>query len=53
MGEAGEGQNDYVIKPRRWVLSRSRQFRDRLPNSRIADEQLPEIPFIRFADDSR
>src|SRR3712207_2141522 len=50
MGEAGEGQN-ITHQQKKMGETHLREFRDRfqLP---IADEQLAEVPFLRFADDS-
>jgi pyruvate dehydrogenase E1 component len=50
MGEAGEGQNITHQQKKRGEAA-LKEFRDRfsLP---IGDEQLAEIPFVRFAEDS-
>ena len=50
MGEAGEGQN-ITHQQKKMGEHALREFRDRfsLP---ISDEQLTEIPFLRFAEDS-
>jgi pyruvate dehydrogenase E1 component len=50
MGEAGEGQN-ITHQQKKMGEANLREFRDRfgLP---ISDEQLAEVPFIRFPDDS-
>jgi pyruvate dehydrogenase E1 component len=50
MGEAGEGQN-ITHQQKKMGEQNLREFRDRfaLP---LSDEQLAEIPFIRFPDDS-
>jgi pyruvate dehydrogenase E1 component len=50
MGEAGEGQN-ITHQQKKMGEAALKEFRDRfsLP---IGDEQLAEIPFVRFAEDS-
>ncbi|HEV7138520.1 MAG TPA: pyruvate dehydrogenase (acetyl-transferring), homodimeric type, partial [Steroidobacteraceae bacterium] len=50
MGEAGEGQN-ITHSQKKMGEAHLREFRDRfsLP---ISDEQLKEVPFLRFPDDS-
>src|SRR5262245_19767804 len=50
MGEAGEGQN-ITHQQKKMGEASLKEFRDRfdLP---ISDEQLKEIPFLRFAEDS-
>ena len=50
MGEAGEGQN-ITHQQKKMGAAALKEFRDRfsLP---IGDEQLAEIPFVRFAEDS-
>src|SRR5271166_4792547 len=50
MGEAGEGQN-ITHQQKKMGTENLREFRDRfkLP---ISEEQLKEIPFLRFPDDS-
>src|SRR5215831_7851941 len=50
MGEAGEGQN-ITHQQKKMGEASLKEFRDRfdLP---ISDEQLEEIPFLRFAEDS-
>src|SRR5829696_4713019 len=50
MGEAGEGQN-ITHQQKKMGENHLREFRDRfqLP---ISDEQLAELPFLRFDDDS-
>ena len=50
MGEAGEGQN-ITHQQKKMGEAELKEFRDRfsLP---IGDEQLAEIPFVRFAEDS-
>src|SRR5205814_2640933 len=50
MGEAGEGQN-ITHQQKKVGEAHLREFRDRfsLP---LSDEQLKEIPFLKFAEDS-
>ena len=50
MGEAGEGQN-ITHQQKKMGEAVLRQFRDRFQID-LTDEQLKEMPFIRFADDS-
>jgi pyruvate dehydrogenase E1 component len=50
MGEAGEGQN-ITHQQKKMGEAVLRQFRDRFQID-LTDEQLTEMPFIRFADDS-
>ncbi|MFL5193809.1 MAG: pyruvate dehydrogenase (acetyl-transferring), homodimeric type, partial [Microvirga sp.] len=50
MGEAGEGQN-ITHQQKKMGEAVLRQFRDRFQID-LTDEQLQEMPFIRFADDS-
>jgi pyruvate dehydrogenase E1 component len=50
MGEAGEGQN-ITHQQKKMGEVVLRQFRDRFQVD-LTDEQLKEMPFIRFADDS-
>ncbi len=50
MGEAGEGQN-ITHQQKKMGEAVLRQFRDRFQVD-LTDEQLQEMPFIRFADDS-
>src|ERR671910_1402484 len=50
MGEAGEGQN-ITHQQKKMGEAVLRQFRDRFQVD-LTDEQLKEMPFIRFADDS-
>ena len=50
MGEAGEGQN-ITHQQKKMGENSLREFRDRFGLA-ISDEQLGEVPFIRFADDS-
>src|SRR4051812_19101016 len=50
MGEAGEGQN-ITHQQKKMGENSLREFRDRFGLT-ISDEQLGEVPFIRFAEDS-
>ena len=50
MGEAGEGQN-ITHQQKKMGEAALREFRDRFQID-LTDEQLQEMPFIRFADDS-
>src|SRR4029079_8453759 len=50
MGEAGEGQN-ITHQQKKMGENSLREFRDRFQMP-ITDEQLAEVPFIRFAEDS-
>jgi pyruvate dehydrogenase E1 component len=50
MGEAGEGQN-ITHQQKKMGEHALREFRDRF-NLPISDEQLTEVPFLRFAEDS-
>jgi len=51
MGEAGEGQN-ITHQQKKMAEDALRAFRDRFRLS-IPDDQLAEVPFLRFAEDSR
>jgi pyruvate dehydrogenase E1 component len=50
MGEAGEGQN-ITHQQKKMGETHLREFRDRFGLS-ISDEQLKDVPFLRFAEDS-
>jgi pyruvate dehydrogenase E1 component len=50
MGEAGEGQN-ITHQQKKMGEAVLRQFRDRFQID-LTDDQLQEMPFVRFADDS-
>jgi pyruvate dehydrogenase E1 component len=50
MGEAGEGQN-ITHQQKKMGEASLKEFRDRFSLS-ISDEQLKEVPFLRFAEDS-
>ena len=50
MGEAGEGQN-ITHQQKKMGENSLREFRDRFGLA-ISDDQLSEVPFIRFAEDS-
>ena len=50
MGEAGEGQN-ITHQQKKMGEASLKEFRDRF-NLPISDEQLKEIPFLKFAEDS-
>ena len=50
MGEAGEGQN-ITHQQKKMGETHLREFRDRF-NMPVTDEQLKEMPFLRFAEDS-
>ncbi len=51
MGEAGEGQN-ITHQQKKVGEDALRQFRDRF-NIPVTDEQLPQLPFVRPAEDSQ
>jgi pyruvate dehydrogenase E1 component len=51
MGEAGEGQN-ITHQQKKVNLDALRHFRDRF-NIPVTDEQLPNLPFVRPAEDSQ
>lgn len=51
MGEAGEGQN-ITHQQKKVNLEALRHFRDRF-NIPVTDEQLPNLPFVRPAEDSQ
>ncbi|MGH7081045.1 MAG: hypothetical protein ACREFV_01100, partial [Acetobacteraceae bacterium] len=50
MGEAGEGQN-ITHQAKKMGEAHLREFRDRF-HLEISDQQIKEVPFIRFPDDS-
>ncbi|HYZ24774.1 MAG TPA: pyruvate dehydrogenase (acetyl-transferring), homodimeric type [Rhodopila sp.] len=50
MGEAGEGQN-ITHQQKKMGEAHLREFRDRF-NLPLTDEQLKDVPFLRFPDDS-
>ena len=51
MGEAGEGQN-ITHQQKKMGENVLREFRDRFGIVDLPDERIPEVPFLRFAEDS-
>jgi pyruvate dehydrogenase E1 component len=51
MGEAGEGQN-ITHQQKKMGENVLRAFRDRFGIVDLPDERIPEVPFLRFAEDS-